>query len=679
RAALAAPLPESLQILSELVTDSLLTDTDRIEAIKRLGQSKDEKAVTALISALNRSEEVRVAAANALASIGPPEAQAAQGKLLELAQSSSDPLPYLWALTALGQKDAADRVLEAIPKGVLSSIPSYRPELLAQAIGPEQLIVHLSNREPRIRQFAAEWLGPLCVPSAVAPIEKAASDEDRNVRLAALVALARCGSEEALSALDRQIPRDPSLWPSLQNALLAESGAPGMGVLINHIENTEQRSQLLTLLSSIFDPRSGDVFLRELERRPVADEQLKLEIASALAEIGDERAIELLEPLIKQGKVQVAGAAIEAVGKLGKAHPTLEAMLNEIANRRSELRPVALQALADFGACGDSTKATYRRFAKSDPPALQGLARCGEAIAIEIARARLSQPMPRRGQTRVEEGEAWLAALEAVALSKAAELAPRLLELASDPDGDPTLRGHAAAVLGEVGDNSTLEKAADRLLDPSTPSGVRRAILRALRRNTPRSVLSRMMGYVRGGEDEERSWLAAIVVGEGGGSEEYRELAALLKDARASRHAAFALSLGGDDAARKALSQALASSTALVQELSHKLNETEQEISRTHLLARITHAAKLREQGFGLPFERLSQAMRASERGPATPSARELRREMAQLLDDEDPKRRQAAAHALLALGAKGILLARRAKGGPGAKEASLALGSFSQ
>ncbi|MBN8615208.1 MAG: hypothetical protein J0L92_31720, partial [Deltaproteobacteria bacterium] len=68
--ALAAPPAEALPVLRTLIEDSLLDDHSRITAITRVGELRDAAAVPALVSCLSRSDDQRVAAADALARIG---------------------------------------------------------------------------------------------------------------------------------------------------------------------------------------------------------------------------------------------------------------------------------------------------------------------------------------------------------------------------------------------------------------------------------------------------------------------------------------------------------------------------------------------------------------------------------------------------------------------------------
>ncbi|MFN9809304.1 MAG: HEAT repeat domain-containing protein [Deltaproteobacteria bacterium] len=672
--ALASPPADALPALRTLIEDSLLDDASRIRAITRVGELRDDGAVPALIGCLSRSDDIRLAAADALARVGSPGAVSAQERLLELTRDAQvvDPLPYAWALATIGHSDSAEIVVEAIPSGQAQTLPSYDPALLARSLGAARLVPRLGHADPRIRQFAASSLGPLCDASAVAPLTAAAADPERDVRLAALVSLARCSTPEALAALDQNLDRDRTLWPALQTAFLADVGAPAMTVLIAHVEDGQTRGAMLTALAAIADPRGGDALVTELERRPDPDGRIRLQIAAALAEISDPRLAAVLEPVISDGEGEWPAAAIAMLGRTGVAGD-VEERLVELAGPGST-RTAALAALAEVRACSEPALAVYRRSVRSEPAALTALARCSDPVALETARTRLAQALPERGQTRAGEGAMWRASLEAIAIARARDLSGRLLDLATDANADPTLRSDVGAVLGVVGDDATLDTAADRVLDARTPAGVRQALVRALRRRTPSAALSRLMGYVRGGEDDERSRVAAVIVGEQASPEIRAELVALLGDERAKRHAAVALVLGGDAASSDALARTLAADGALATEINTRLTELEHEVVPELVIPRVLQGARLRELALGLFLDRYTQALRASEGGPASPSARILRRQLEVQLSSEDAETRRGAAEAIAGLGARGVLLALRQSERAGAEEADRVL-----
>lgn len=673
--ALTAPAAEALPVLRALIAEAPLDDASLISAIERVGRLRDAEAVPALVGCLSRSDDLKIAAADALARIGSPGATAAQDRLLELVRDArvANVLPYAWALTTIGHADSAEIVLEALPTGQVQALPSYDPGILARTLGTARLLPRLSHTDARIRQFAASALGPMCDASAVGPLASVAADADRDVRLAALVSLGRCGTDAALAALDANLDRDRTLWPSLQAAFLSDVGAPAMAVLLAHVEDAQTRGAMLTALAAITDPRAGDALVRELERRPDADAQLRLQIAAALAEISDARLVSVLEPVLASTSGSWAAAAIEILGRTG-AVEHVEPTLLSIAASRAPERTAALAALASLRACSEAARGLYRRWAREQGAAALGLARCGEPSALEAARTRIAGPLPRRGQTRADEGTAWRTALEAVALARATDVSERLLELVSDAGADPTLRSEAGAVLGLVGDDRTLDVAADRMVDARTPSGVRQALSRALRRRTPSAALGRLMGYVRGGEDDERSRLAAIVVGEQAGPELRAELLALLGDERGKRHAALALALGGNDASAEALGAAIAQDGSLLTHLRTQLTEMSWEIVPERVIARVLHGARLRDQAFGLVLDRFGAALRQAEEEPASPSTRSLRRMLEARIGDADAEVRRGAAEALALIGDRGFLLALRQRGGPGAEEAGAVL-----
>ena len=672
--ALTAPAASALPVLRTLIADSLLDDASRIRAIARVGELRDDGAVPALIDSLSRTDDIRLAAADALARIGSPGAAPAEARLIELTHDAqiTNPLPYAWALATIGHADSAELVVASIPSGEAQALPSYDAIVLARTLGVARLLARLGHADPRIRQFAASSLGPLCDASAVGPLTVAAADPEREVHLAALVSLGRCSTPEALTALDQNLDRDRTLWPALQTVFLADVGAPAMAVLIAHVEDGRTRSAMLTALAEIADPRAGDALVTELERRPDLDGRVRLQIAAALAEVSDPRLAFVLEPVIAEGEGEWPAEAIAMLGRTGVAED-VEPRLIELAGA-GRTRSAAVAALAEVSACSEPALAILRRAARSEADALLGLARCSDPLAIELARARIAGGLPARGSTRADEGAMWRASLEAIARARASDLSSRLLDLATDANADPTLRSDVGAVLGAVGDDATLDAAADRLVDARTPPGVRQALARALRRRTPPAAISRLMGYVRGGEDDERSRIAAVIVGEQGSPEIHAELVTLLTDERAKRHAAIALVLGADADSTEALTRALAADRGLATDVTARLTELDHEVVPELVIRRVLHGVRLRERALGLFLERYTQALRASTGGPASPSARALRRQLELELAAADPDTRRGAAEAIAGLGARGVLLALRQSGRLGAEEADLVL-----
>jgi hypothetical protein len=134
------------------------------------------------------------------------------------------------------------------------------------------------------------------------------------------------------------------------------------------------------------------------------------------------------------------------------------------------------------------------------------------------------------------------------------------------------------------------------------------------------------------------------------------------------------LALGGDAASTEALAAALAADGALSTEIHTRLTELEHEVVPELVIPRVLHGVRLREHALGLFLDRYTQALRASEGGPASPSARALRRQLELQLGADDAETRRGAAEAIAGLGARGVLLALRQSGRAGTAEADLVL-----
>lgn len=180
----------------------------RVEAAQRLGRHGDaELAVSTLVAALEKASEaaLRHAVLRALARRGAPEAIPALRALLE-EEETREP-EVLHALAAIGGEDAGAGLVYALQhEGLREAARGLLPRL-----GPDALASLLPALEGTQAAVAAELLGALGRPAAVAPLaEQARRASDPDLRVAALRALGRIGGPRArpllLEALEAEDP-----------------------------------------------------------------------------------------------------------------------------------------------------------------------------------------------------------------------------------------------------------------------------------------------------------------------------------------------------------------------------------------------------------------------------------------------------------------------------------------
>ncbi len=651
-----------------------LHSTSRAGAFRYLGEAQHAPGVPLLVEALGRSGEERKAAAEALARIGAPAALPARDGLAAMLTSSDPGEKFIgaWALTALGDPRGLEDAMRALAEGTLQQTPSYDASKLAAVLGRDGMIARLGDAHPVVRQFSATWLGPICDEPAANALAAATRDPAQEVAVAACVSLGRCGTGAALGAVAAALASKPALREPLGQAFSHEVGAPGLSLLLQTTDERSTRALLGRLIAEIYDPRAGDAFVAELERTP--DPAGRIAIARALAEVGDARAVAVVEPLLADADDAVARQILDILGAIGEP-AAVEPVLARLLRTRRDLSGAVLVAMGEAGACSADSLADARALLGSSATqawALGMLARCGDAAAGTTALRVLARPVR-------DDGTLAFAAFDAVARLGLREASGPLYGWLEAPAVDPRIRLAAADALGIVGDDATLERVVNRLVDPGTPEDQRAALTRALVHRVPSGVLPRLMGYLRSGADDDRTLAIVGVVGAAGDPGLEAELATLLEDARARPNAAYAIALGGGDAGLRALAQRMRTDRALdelvrarVASFKPLFDARDLETGRLH--ARLERLLRLRDMGIGAFWDAFARALTEGSRHPGGLSARALRRGLSRDLQGADERKRRLAAAGLLASGARGVLLAARAGRGVGAAEADAAL-----
>jgi HEAT repeat protein len=672
-AALGTPHETGAPRVQTLLEEGLHS-TSRASAYRYLGEAGHAPAVPLLVAALERSGEERKTAAEAIARIGAPAGQPAREPLAVMLTSSDPGEVFLagWALVSLGDPRGLDVTLRALADGTLQQTPSYDAAKLATLLGRDGLIAKLGDANPVVRQFAATWLAPICDDTAVTALSSASRDPAQQVAVAACVSLGRCGTPAALGAIAAALASTPALREPLGQAFAHDVGAPGLSLLLQTTDDRSTRALLGRLISELFDPRAGDAFVAELERTP--DPAGRIAIARALAEVGDARAAGIVAPLLADADDAVARQIVDMLGAIGEPSAA-EPVLLDLLRTRRDLAGAVLVAMGEARACSAESVAAARGLlgaSATQPWALGMLARCGDAAAGPVALRLLQRP----GR---DDGNAAFAAFDAVARLGLREASAPLYGWLENAGVDARLRLAAADALGLVGDDATLERVVNRLIDPGTPSDQRTALARALQHRVPASVLPRLMGYLRSGANDDRTLALVVVVGLAGDAALAPELATLLDDDRARANAAVALALGGADEGLRALAARMRADRALDEIVRTRVASVKplfdaRDLESGRLYDRLERLLRLRERGIGAFFDAYARALTEGSRHPGALSARELRRGLMRDLQGPDERKRRLAAAGLLAAGARGVLLAVRAGRGVGAVEADAVL-----
>jgi HEAT repeat protein len=646
----------------------------RAAAYRYLGEAQDAASVSLLVTGLRASPEERKAAAEALSRIGAPAALPGRDALAELLPST-DPTEALlgaWVLVALGDPRGLEPAIAGLASGALQQVPTYDAAKLAALLGPAGLVTRLRDTHPSVRQFAATWLGPVCDESATTALTEAARDAVQEVVVAACVSLGRCGTPQALDAVAAALASKPALREPLGQAFSHEVGAPGLALLLQTTEERSTRALLMRFIAELYDPRAGDALLRELGRTTELGERLA--VASALAEIGDARVVGAVAPLLEQSDGDWARQGVEALGRSGNAEAVGPVLLGLLQSRR-DLAGVILTAMGEAGVCSDEALRAMRAgagAASTEPWALGAMARCGDPEAGTLALRILARPGAR-------DGNVLFAAFDAAARLGLTAASEKLVAQLGDPATDPRLRLAAADALGIVGDDATLERLADRLVDPATTAPQRTALARALSHRLPAGVLGRLMGYLRSGGDDDRTLAVVSVLGAAADATLQDELTTLLDDTRARNDAAFAVALGGNSAGLARLVRLMRTERALDEVVRARMTSfhplfDRRDLESGRIYDRMERLLALRDLGIGAFWDAYATSLKQGSQHPGAVSARELRRGLTRDLVGADERKRRLAAEALLASGARGVLLAVRAGRGVGAAEATSVL-----
>ncbi len=275
----------------------------------------------------------------------PPLRQAAAAAILQIAlhdPSAWSARSLAWARGALTDRDWLVR--------------QSAVEVLADSVSQDAvalLAAMLKDPDPRVRRSAAKALGRRKELAALLAVRTALDDSDASVRLEALRSISRLLTtlgklglrdlaSHVLSSLQRLLERGDKLPPG--ERLMA------LGILARL--GDRQGSEQLLAFKDTTDPEVRRLFIEQLEGRPDlllaalndASPQVRLAAARKLAELGDQRAVPVLQALLRLG----GATAVEAYGLLARLKaplPSNEELLQLFGRVGEQERLAAVAAL----------------------------------------------------------------------------------------------------------------------------------------------------------------------------------------------------------------------------------------------------------------------------------------------------------------------------------------------
>ncbi len=397
----------------EALVKVLNDDTDSVRdlvVIPELGKIGDERAVDAIAAKLSseegRYEKVCNRAAAALGEIGSkkgtepliaflkrkgPGAGAIAITALEKIgdQSAVDALrdfliddkgkvnkSIVRALLVIGGKKALDSVKAVAGESgvlqVLESIGAPAVEIIALLLEHENvgtrtmaaralfmiadkkavpaLIKALKNDEnSNVRSQCAMALGRMHVKEALDPLIEALGDENRRLQSAAARALEFIPDKKAVEPLMKLLTgEDTGLRIDAALALGAIGDRQAVPAIIKAFKEHTYKSgrlEYVKVLGRLRDERAIEVLLPLLEEK---DHQMLLAVVDALGDIGGAKAVEPLSKLAGHRVEQISGSALLALGKIGGKR-AVEVLMQALKDKDGSKRSAAARALGEAG------------------------------------------------------------------------------------------------------------------------------------------------------------------------------------------------------------------------------------------------------------------------------------------------------------------------------------------
>lgn len=678
-AAMELPVEQRVVKMREIAKNAASRKV-RQEAILELRDQKDAGAVPVLIEALSDSNELRRAAAQALAAIGPPAADSAKNALAQTLPETNeiDRTWVAWAMAVLGDPRCFDALLEEFRAGRIQRMPDYDPAVVARVAGKDRLVALVGHADKAVRQFAAVQLGEVGGADVVEPLIRLLGDNDPDVVKAAGASLGRIDDPRVGDALVGAILAKPDLRESLLQEVQTAVGAPGISQVLAKSGDNNVRYSIVRMLSELKDPRGNDALVQELGRTgpDLADERNL--IVNTLIEAGDARVVPVLVENLRSDEDEVQTDAVDALGALG-AQEGIDPLVTMLEAKRG--RPAAIiRALGRLGRGNDELGAKILPYLESDDigAAANALGRMRYQPALKQMVKILKRPRDIDYSTpEVENETSYRNRLECLMGlqrfgQEASGAATEIMKVIDDTTDEPRLREAAGIVLGYVVADDKVEKILEKVRQPDLDPRTRALYTQALWNRRGTATAEALVGLLEGPAlPQELSIPVGIGIGESADPSVDARLVALLDRPETRRTAALAVLLAGTEAGIAKLVEIFKNDSETLDITQQRYLAFEPFITREAFtsgrIARRLKAAQALmhgESSRSWAWDRLLERLRAGwADGPDGLYPHEIRALLAQYVREEGPNR-EVAADALLIMGAQGTLLALQAEGG---------------
>ncbi|HEY6878225.1 MAG TPA: HEAT repeat domain-containing protein, partial [Polyangiales bacterium] len=468
------------------------------------------------------------------------------------------------------------------------------------------------------------------------------------------------------------------------DSISRSTGAPDIAKLMTGNISVDLKRSLVGLLKDSHDPRVVDVFAALLND---ADEDIRTTSALALADLGDPRAVPALLPMVKDEDRTTALDALDALALIGKPQvgEALVPLLKDssLAGRKAGL----LKAIGKSGATSAAGAVLKELNTDDKEAAAFALGDLKYMAAYKGFLAELKRPkdvdfskpsIPTEEIVRNRE-----IAIRALGRYGKPDAVPGLMTLIEDGLDSAKLRQIAGTVLGQIADEKALGTVVAKAKNSALDEATRAYYVQGLWQADAQALSGQLAELLQPSQPAEVRRSAALAIGYAADPANDSLLLDMVQKPDLKREAAFAIILGGNEAAATELYHQIETDRELREVLQEFLMADDSDffnlITADHfangeIFRRLQVATILRtskgELTFSVPWSQVVQRLKSGWNGPGGLAARDIRVKLYEALRGQEPTKRKLAAEALGAMKERGLLLRARDEQGPGAQEA---------
>ncbi len=217
----------------------------------------------------------------------------------------------------------------------------------------EELVANMTDSNPRVRKYSAYVLGRVGTKdnqAVVAALEKAANDEDKNVRIDVVYALYELGPPSSKNIFIEGLNDEESRIRSYSaTALGSFKDAEAAHALVRALEHETDEDVRRVIASSLGKLGSEYAVEALVTALPLETETVRADIAAKLGEVKTPRAIQVLtELLLTDPSPKVRAKAATAL-LYARDPSTIPALVSALKDRVPIVRRPASEALLYFG------------------------------------------------------------------------------------------------------------------------------------------------------------------------------------------------------------------------------------------------------------------------------------------------------------------------------------------